>query len=233
MKNRSSISYSSHEEAEFYSKVKTSLIQRVRTYIPPTNALDYVSQIIKFFAVSLKDLWRRNDTDNIRSFFQRSTRHMIDPKDILTLFLSNKDSPMVKDFCDLISEDPLHLFRGRYEITVTFFTISLRPLMPERYFCVTVIVWRRLTPISPAVISTSPLSFRFFPLSFPFSPCHFLFPPVISKRSEKCRVAEDALPGADDDCIRSLPLVEMTAGAGRDDKPGAALSWMLIHNCQL
>jgi hypothetical protein len=140
MKNRSSISYSSHEEAEFYSKVKTSLIQRVRTYIPPTNALDYVSQIIKFFAVSLKDLWRRNDTDNIRSFFQRSTRHMIDPKDILTLFLSNKDSPMVKDFCDLISEDPLHLFRGRYEITVTFFTISLRPLMPERYFCVTVIV---------------------------------------------------------------------------------------------
>ena len=31
-------------------------------------------------------------------------------------------------------------FRGRYEITVTFFTISLLPLMPERYFCVTVIV---------------------------------------------------------------------------------------------
>jgi hypothetical protein len=36
--------------------------------------------------------------------------------------------------------DPAVQLRGRYEITVTFFTISLRPLMPERYFCVTVIV---------------------------------------------------------------------------------------------
>jgi len=36
---------------------------------------------------------------------------------------------------------PLYsVVRGRYEITVKFFTISLRPLMPERYFCVTVIV---------------------------------------------------------------------------------------------
>jgi hypothetical protein len=40
----------------------------------------------------------------------------------------------------LIRKFGIKILRGRYEITVTFFTISLRPLMPERYFCVTVIV---------------------------------------------------------------------------------------------
>ena len=45
-------------------------------------------------------------------------------------------------------------------------------------------------------------------------------PAVISKRSEKSRVAEDAFLGADDGCMRSLPLVEMTAGEGRDDGGG-------------
>jgi hypothetical protein len=43
------------------------------------------------------------------------------------------------------------------------------------------------------------------------------FLPVISKRSEKSHDAEDAFLGADDDCMRSLPTVEMTAGEGRDD----------------
>jgi len=43
---------------------------------------------------------------------------------------------------------------------------------------------------------------------------------VISKRSEKSRVSEDAFLGVDDGCMRSLPLVEMTAGAGRDDNGG-------------
>jgi len=42
-------------------------------------------------------------------------------------------------------------------------------------------------------------------------------PAVISKRSEKSHDAEDAFLGADDDCMRSLPAVEMTAGDGRDD----------------
>ena len=41
-------------------------------------------------------------------------------------------------------------------------------------------------------------------------------PAVISKRSEKSRVAEDAFLRADDGFMRSLPAVEMTAGAGRE-----------------
>jgi len=45
-------------------------------------------------------------------------------------------------------------------------------------------------------------------------------PAVISKRSEKSRVSKDALVGADDGCMRSLPAVEMTAGEGRDDSGG-------------
>ena len=43
-------------------------------------------------------------------------------------------------------------------------------------------------------------------------------PAVISKRSEKSHDAEDAFLKAVDDCIRSLPAVEMTAGVGRDDR---------------
>jgi len=43
---------------------------------------------------------------------------------------------------------------------------------------------------------------------------------VISKRSEKSRVFEDAFLGADDGCMRSLTAFEMTAGVGRDDGAG-------------
>jgi len=42
--------------------------------------------------------------------------------------------------------------------------------------------------------------------------------PPLSKRSEKSRVSEDAFLGADDGCMRSLPLVEMTAGEGREGR---------------
>jgi peptidoglycan/LPS O-acetylase OafA/YrhL len=42
-------------------------------------------------------------------------------------------------------------------------------------------------------------------------------PAVISKRSEKSHDAEDATPEAEEDCMRSLPPVEMTAWVGRGD----------------
>jgi len=44
-----------------------------------------------------------------------------------------------------------------------------------------------------------------------------MIPPPAVERSEKSLVAEDTFLRADDGFMRSLPLVEMTAGAGRDD----------------
>jgi len=43
--------------------------------------------------------------------------------------------------------------------------------------------------------------------------CHFVFPPVISKRSEKSCLSSEIWP-----CGDLFLAVEMTAGAGHDDR---------------
>jgi len=88
-----------------------SNIKKVISYIPQTNSLDYISQLTKFLPISMKDIWRSKDTSCLRGYLSYSNQYMLHQKDILLIFLSDPDGEIVKEFCKLLSEDPLHLFR--------------------------------------------------------------------------------------------------------------------------
>lgn len=88
-----------------------SNIRKVLSYIPPTNSLDYISQLTKFLPISMKDLWKGKNTSRLRGNLCHSSEHMLHQRDILLIFLSDPNGDIVKEFCDFLSDDPLHLFR--------------------------------------------------------------------------------------------------------------------------
>ncbi len=88
-----------------------SVISRITDYMPPTNSLDYIFQMMKFLPISIKGLWRSKDTGDIRSHLSRSNRHILHPADMLAIFLSDPKGELVNKFCELISDNPLLLFR--------------------------------------------------------------------------------------------------------------------------
>lgn len=89
-----------------------SIIQRLQDYIPAINSLNYIKELSIYFPVSIRELWREKDTSEIREKLAKSKEYRLEASDFIKILLSDENGELVKSFCQLISEDPLSVFRA-------------------------------------------------------------------------------------------------------------------------
>lgn len=88
-----------------------SIIERITKHIPQSQSTTYVMTMLGSIPIAIKDLWRRSDTTNLRSFTKKSTKFYLHIHDLLSILLDNEQSDRRKAFEILIENNLMLKYR--------------------------------------------------------------------------------------------------------------------------
>jgi hypothetical protein len=98
-------------EALFLDIGKGSLIGKLTKYVPVIMALNYVSDICRAVPVDIKNIWRTNNTEKIRTVLPKSSESILHQDDFLQLMTIKTSSEQWEEFANLFSNNALMIFR--------------------------------------------------------------------------------------------------------------------------
>ena len=90
---------------------RRSIIDNICQYVPASIATDYVYQIVRNFPIAIRKFWRDSDTSTIRKLIRSSNKHLLDPRDLLTILLDEKDGALITKFYEFSEDHPLLRYR--------------------------------------------------------------------------------------------------------------------------
>lgn len=88
-----------------------SIIERITTYLAATNCTSYIRLMSNSLPQSLRTVWRKSDTNNIRKKLKRSNEFILEPYDLIAILLEPEGSDLSKEFMSLIGDNPIVIYR--------------------------------------------------------------------------------------------------------------------------
>lgn len=94
-----------------FQQGKGAIIGRICDYLPSSLALDYPLNISKNLPINIRALWRKSNPSGLLAHLKFSNRHMLNPYDMLSIFLDSEDGVVRSAFNNFSSDHPLLLYR--------------------------------------------------------------------------------------------------------------------------
>jgi len=88
-----------------------NVIDRITTRIPPLLTTIYPYSLLRALSEDMRFFWRNADKDDLLSQLKRSNKYLISPNDLLAILLDVDNGELITKFSNLISVNPLLLFR--------------------------------------------------------------------------------------------------------------------------
>jgi hypothetical protein len=97
-----------------------NIINRITEYIPSSVTIGYIYLMMKAIPIDIRNLWKQLDTKTIRSKISKSSEYILHPFDLLTILVDKQHGELIKEFLNLIKDNPLLLYRIGYLSKDTF-----------------------------------------------------------------------------------------------------------------
>lgn len=89
----------------------TNIIDRITKYIPASVSTGYIYLLNKSIPIDISQFWKNIETQEFRSKLTKSNKYILHPYDMLQILLDKKDGELIAGFLNLISDNPLLVFR--------------------------------------------------------------------------------------------------------------------------
>ncbi|MCP4050481.1 MAG: hypothetical protein GY730_07230 [bacterium] len=89
----------------------TNIIDRITKYIPASVSTGYIYLLTKSIPIDISSFWKKIDNKKFRSKLTKSNKYILHPYDLLQILLDKEDGELISGFLNLISDNPLLVFR--------------------------------------------------------------------------------------------------------------------------
>ena len=108
-----------------------NIIDRITKYISSSLSTSYIYLMIKSIPIELTHKWKKLETSALRNqikieleergYVSRSSKHMLSPFDLFNIIVDKKQGHLIKSFLELISDNPLLLYRVGFLLNGKYF----------------------------------------------------------------------------------------------------------------
>ncbi len=88
-----------------------TIIKRICKYVPRIHSNNYISKLLIALSISMRKLWKESDISRIERLLDESNKYVLNAKDILKILLADENSDLLKEFIDIVKDNPLLIFR--------------------------------------------------------------------------------------------------------------------------
>lgn len=90
---------------------KGSIIERICRYVPVSHCTNYAYRIAKSIPIEMKGVWKNSDTSELVGMLEKSSRYILNPHDLFSILLDEKEGDKIESFYSIIGEHVLLKFR--------------------------------------------------------------------------------------------------------------------------